>query len=105
MKHQHLARLAVEPLETRDAPAILISPFKMSYQDADGDKVTVRFSKPILTEANVNSVFTFDSGSVDANNANKQQLRAINLTAIGAAAGGTSIKLKAVRDPVNGGDG
>src|SRR5262245_60504375 len=45
--------LRLESLEPRDAPATLVSPMKLTYQDADGDNVAVVFSKPILNATNV----------------------------------------------------
>ena len=96
--------LCLESLEGRDAPATLVGPTKVTYQDTDGDNVTVLFTKPILNAGNVNSVFTFDTGTVDGSNSTKQQLRSINLTGIALAAG-TTISVSAVRSPVTGGDG
>src|SRR5687767_8264314 len=89
--------LHLEPLERRDGAATLVSPTPLTYQDADGDNVAVVFSKPILNAANVNAIFTFDTGTVDGSNATKQQLRSINLTAVLATAGGTSVTVTAAR--------
>src|SRR5260221_8892990 len=97
--------LSLECLEPRDAPATLVSGTRLSYQDVDGDSVAVTFSKSILTAGNVNSVFTFDVGSVNGANAVEQQLRRIDLTGIGAPAAGTAITTAATRSPTNGGDG
>lgn len=94
--------LNLEFLERRDAPATFVSPTKMTYQDTDGDNVTVTFSKPILTASNFNSVFLFNVPSVL--NASRQQLQTIDLAAIGASANGTAIAATAVHSPVNGGD-
>src|SRR5205085_6255815 len=76
-------RLCLEPLERREAPATLVSATKLTYQDVDGDNVAVTFSKPILNAGNVNSVFLFNTGTVDGSNATKQQLQEINLTGVG----------------------
>ena len=93
MKLQHTARvpnrrprtwLRLEQLESRLAPATLSSPTMLTYQDADGDNVTVTLSRPILNVGNVNAVFTFAAGSVNGSNATMQQLQKIDLTAIGA---------------------
>src|SRR5262245_7823611 len=65
--------LSLEHLESRYAPATLLSPTKISYQDADGDSVTVTFSKPILNAGNVNAIFTFDKGDAKSGNAAMQQ--------------------------------
>lgn len=85
----------------------LVSPTILTYQDVDGDAVTVRFSKPLLNSVNVAGVFGFDSGSVTGNNSAPQQLRTINLTKLspGAPVGGLSITVTAVRSAVRGGDG
>jgi hypothetical protein len=97
--------LRLETLEPRDAPATLFSPFKVTYQDTDGDDVSVTFSKPILTLANVNSVFAFDAGNVNGSNATPQQLRGIGLTGLGTAVAGTAVTVVATRSPLTGGDG
>ena len=77
------APLRLEQLEGRDAPATLVSPTKISYQDFDGDNVTVTFSRAILTSVAVaNNVFTFNTGSANDGNATKQQLKTINLAAV-----------------------
>ena len=53
---------SLEPLESRIAPATLLPDLKtVTYQDVDGDDVTVKFSKPILTGGLETTVFTFDS--------------------------------------------
>src|SRR5437667_6522488 len=105
-RRRRSARIAVETLESRDAPATMVSPTKRTYQDKDGDSVSVTFSKPILTAANVNTVFTLDSGfgAVNGNNNTEEQLQKINLMGVASAAG-TTITTRAVRSPVNGGDG
>ncbi|MBO0701067.1 MAG: hypothetical protein J2P46_21910, partial [Zavarzinella sp.] len=61
MTRQNLS-LRLEPLEPRHAPATLVSPTTVTYQDADGDNVTVVLSRPVLTPGNVNTVFHFDTG-------------------------------------------
>src|SRR5262249_4304912 len=91
------------PLERRDAPATFVSPTKLTYQDIDGDNVTVTLSKPLLTAGNLNSVFTFDIPSVL--NQTKQQLQTIDLTSFSAAAAGTSITVTATHSAITGGDG
>jgi hypothetical protein len=76
----------------------------LSYQDMDGDNVTVSFSKSILNAANVNSICAFDTSNVSGSNAVQQQLDPIDLASTPAAAG-TNIIVKATPSPVNGGDG
>jgi hypothetical protein len=91
-------------LESRTLLASLVSATKLTYQDADGDNVTVTLSKAVLTAGNVNSIFTFDVGTVDGSNTTKQQLRTINLTGVAGIAG-TTITTAAVRSATTGGDG
>ena len=95
---------ASEPLEARTLLATLVSPTKVSYQDVDGDNVTVTFSKAFLTPGNVNSIFTFGSSNVNGSNTTKQQLRSINLVGVAGAAL-TTITTAAVRSATTGGDG
>ena len=95
--------LTGQALENRTLLASLISSTKLTYQDKDGDDVSVTLSKPVLTAANVNSIFTFDTGPI-AGNGTKQQLRTINLVGIAGVAG-TTITTVAVRSVANGGDG
>src|SRR5262245_61609794 len=81
-KARRAAALCVEALEERYALATLLGATTLSYRDKDGDLVAVSFSKPILTAANVNAIFTFDSGAgaVNGSNAKKEQLQKVNLT-------------------------
>ena len=97
--------LRLEPLESREVPATLVSPTTVTYQDVDGDNVTVLLSQPKLTAANVNTLFTFDVSSVNGSNTTKQQLRTIDLSSLGVAATGMAVTTTAVRSTVNGGDG
>lgn len=71
----------VEVLEPRIAPATLINASTVTYMDFAGDEVTVKFSKPVLDDSNVNIVFTFNQGSVDGDNSKIQQLQKLNLNA------------------------
>lgn len=91
-------------LENRVLLASLVSSTKLTYQDIDGDDVSVTFSKPVLTVGNVNSIFQFNTGTVNGSNAVPQQLRQINLVGVVGAAG-TTITTVATRNPVKGGDG
>ncbi len=75
----------------------------LSYQDIDGDSVTIVFSKKILNEQNVNAIFHFNAGSVDGSNNTPQQLERIVLTEINGAAG-TTITTSAIRHLARGGD-
>jgi len=90
-------RLFIEPLEPRRLLATLLTGGKtVTYQDVDGDTVTVALSKAVLTSGNVNSVFTFATGSVNGDNGAPQQLELLDLTQLGAAAAaGTNITITA----------
>jgi len=77
----------IERLEARIAPAAtFISATTASYTDQDGDRVTVRFSKPILTDGPLGNIAailpTTDAGG-------GKVLDAINLAGRTAAAGTT----------------
>ncbi len=99
-------RLFIEPLEQRRLLATLVTGGKsVTYQDVDGDTVTVAFSKAVLTDSNVNNVFKFNTGSVNGDNSAAQQLQRVDLTQLGAAAvGGANITITA-KPGANGGDG
>lgn len=97
--------LRLQQLEAREVPATMVSPSSITYQDADGDSVTVRLSHPVLTMANVNTVFEFDQGTVDGVNTQKQQLRLINLAAAPATTKPIGVTVTAIRSVPNGGDG
>jgi hypothetical protein len=81
----------LEELERRDAPATLVNPMTVTYRDLAGEHVRVTVSKPLVQPANVNSVFTFDAGSVNGSNSMRQQLVKLDLT--GLAAGGVSLSI------------
>jgi hypothetical protein len=93
---RYARRLRLECLESRDAPARVISGTQVGYRDVDGDLVTITFTKSFLTNSNFSSVFDFvdDQGG--------QQLQKIDLTGVGAAAAGTSIATQATRHPLSG---
>lgn len=80
----------VELLEPRIAPAaVFVNRFTASYTDTDGDHVTVHFTRPILTSSNVSTLLvTAPSGLGD-------QLQAIDLSSVTAAARGTGISVTA----------
>jgi len=106
---------ALEPLEGRIAPATLISPTTVMFQDVDGDIVTVKFSKALFdlaTDASrlasANAVLKFSTGTVDTvaktfTPANPgQQLQLIDLTVARSVsnvnvATGTSISVSVVK--------
>jgi len=41
----------IEPLEDRIAPALILNPYTVTYQDANGDTAVVKISKPLFTNA------------------------------------------------------
>jgi hypothetical protein len=88
----------IEPLESRIAPAaIFVNATTGKYTDVDGDHVTAKFSKPILTSNNVTAVLQTTAVGVG------DQLVAVDLAFLGAPAAGTSITFSVARVP--GGDG
>ena len=90
----------IESLEDRIAPATLVNPTTVTFQDKNGDAVTVTISKPLFTAASAARVFTFDTGSVNGDNSVGQQLELLNITKLGSAAGGMDISITA--QPVGG---
>lgn len=96
-------RLSVNQLESREVPATFVNSTTMTYQDIDGDNVRLVFTKPILSQANLDTIFTFSTGPV-AGNGTPQQLQSINLAGLTAAAG-TRITTTATRSTTTGGDG
>src|SRR4030095_2034232 len=96
-KSEILSLKCIEPLEARIAPAaVLVNATTANYNDVDGAHVTVTFSNPILTAANVSSVLLVVSsfgGDV---------LKAIDLTGIGSSAQGTNIAITASLAPGTG---
>jgi hypothetical protein len=86
-------QLRVESLEARRTPATLINPKTVTFQDADGDTVKVAFSKPVLTAANKDAVFHFNTGTVDGSTS-AQQLETLDLTGLPA---GLSVSVSAVQ--------
>ena len=76
--------MLIELLEARVAPATLAGHNVITYTDTDGDHVTVKFSKPLLTDAaEANAIFTFDTGTVSGSNLAPQVLEKIDLSAGG----------------------
>jgi hypothetical protein len=94
-----------EPLEARISPATLVSSSVVTYQDIDGDTVTIKASAGIFDAATVETLLRFSSGGVDGSNATPQQLQLINLGAVpGDAAEGISLTISAKRSADTGGD-
>ncbi|MEQ1859767.1 MAG: hypothetical protein ABMA13_07525 [Chthoniobacteraceae bacterium] len=103
----------IEPLEGRIAPATLIDAGTISFNDLDGDVVTVHFSKSFLTAGNVGDIFKFSDGTqASAFGANgPQQLQLIdlnrvpvNLATFISKAEGTSLSVTAAKGAGNIGD-
>lgn len=96
----------LQQLESRELPATLVNPTTVTYQDFDGDVVTVRITKPLFIDAAAaNSVLSFSSGTVDGINTVGQQLTAVSLFALGTNANGIGLSVTAVRSATTGGDG
>ena len=83
------------------------NPTAFVYQDQDGDRVTLKFSRPVLSAELIGSVIQFATGGVVDGAAVPHQLTAIDLTALPnpQAARGTTITVTATRSPTTGGDG
>src|SRR3954453_24263581 len=94
-RRSRVAERGIEPLEGRIAPATLLPGGKdLTYLDADGDHVTVHFSKslfpanPIQANAVLQNVFTFATGKAHTGEANTtgddvaQLLQSIDLTSL-----------------------
>ena len=108
-----------EPLEGRIAPAILLNASTVQFKDADGDLVTVKFSKGLFTpglglDAMLDRVFKFDTGNARTagNTDTAQVLQTLDLTGVAPSlfdldksiTNGVSVSITA--EPVNGqGDG
>ncbi len=92
---------SIEMLESRIAPASLVSSKVLTYHDADGDLVTVTFSKGLLNSLDVGRVFHFANhrvaGQLD------QQLQTINIDDLGARAASLNITVSVMQK--GGGDG
>ena len=96
-------RSGIEPLEGRIAPAILLNAHTLTYNDIDGDAVTVTFSKDIfdMTSATLPTalaaVFKFTAGKAHTGAPNatddvNQQLQLIDLGAVPSTAiGGVQV--------------
>jgi hypothetical protein len=95
----------LEYLEPRIAPATLVNPTTVTYQDQNGDDVTIKLSKPIFAAASIANVLTFNVNSVD--NSLPQQLQKVNLNGFQdpGAADGVSLSIVAKRSATHGGDG
>ena len=81
--HELGGNVPAVPLPT--ASAKLVNASTVTYDDIDGDHVTVKLSKPLLTGGlggNVNDVFRFDTGMVDDGVPAYQQLQLIDLAAL-----------------------
>ncbi len=98
----------IELLEARIAPATLINPTTVTYQDVDGDEVTIKLSKPVFLDAlTANALLRFSTGLIDGSNATPQQLERIDFGAhvVPAEAADTNISVSAKRSAQTGGDG
>jgi hypothetical protein len=99
----NLSVRSIEALEDRIAPATLLPGGKVvTFTDIDGDNVVVKFSKPILTGANVSSIFIFNNAFGDGG---PQSLNSLVLRDLGLAANGVDVTVTAHRSAINGGNG
>jgi hypothetical protein len=92
---------AIEPLESRIAPATVVSPTEVTFLDKSGYLATVTISKPLFTAANVNKVFTFDTGAVNGDNTVQQQLELLNIMKLGPGASTIDITISAATGAVD----
>jgi len=97
VKPRRRAVLQVEELESRRTPATLVNASTVTYQDVDGDAVTIKLTLPLFTPTNVANVLQFTPTGVNGDNSTPQQLRVVNLPQIGAAAEGVGVSITAVR--------
>src|SRR6476620_456120 len=100
---RHHSSLKIEPLESRRVLATLVNGTLVTYQDVDGDNVTVLLSKPLLNAGNVNNIFKFNTGSVNGDNSAPQQLWELDLTSLSAAFAGGNLTIIA-KPSASGGD-
>lgn len=99
----NISTALIETLEDRIAPATLLPGGKVvTFTDSDGDDVTVKFSKPILTDANVGSIFIFDNAFTDSG---PQLLKTLVLRDLGPEANGVNVTITAHRSAASGGNG
>jgi filamentous hemagglutinin len=91
------SRLQLQTLESRQVPAILVNPSTLTYQDVDGDLVTVKLNKNVLTADNIATVFTFDGGSF-GDNSSAQSLKLIDLTSLSVKGANLSVTAKKLLD-------
>lgn len=95
----------IESLEPRIAPAVLINPSTVKFIDADGDNVTVHISKPLFTEANIKTAFTFEPGHDLPGGDVGEYLSKFDVKQLGLAAQGLDIAITAKRSAIHGGNG
>jgi hypothetical protein len=106
---------SIEGLEGRIAPATLLNPSTVIFQDLEGDTVTVKFSKNLFTGttaqqlATANQVFKFSAGDIAQSNTTPQQLQLIDFTKFAVNLGtglstatGVSVTVTAVKTGLNG---
>ena len=89
---------SIEPLESRIAPSTVltfVNANSAAYDDVDGDRVTVKFSKPILTSGNVGTVLHTVASGLGL------QLQFIDLTGLAAAPDGTGITITAALQDID----
>jgi hypothetical protein len=94
----------IEPLESRIAPAIvLLNAQTVTYDDGDGDKVTVKISKGAFEDPNASGQTTWLFGAPLTGIAGREQLQVLNLSFF-TALDGANLSITAVPTAA-GGDG
>ena len=109
-------RSGIEPLEGRIAPAVLVNAHMFTFDDIDGDHVTVNFSAnifdtthPATLPASLDAIFKFIGPANAASNfadTGPQQLQMIDLSKVAFLLQGRVSGLSVtVASDLNGGDG
>ncbi len=80
-RQRYRAFMSVTPLEMRLAPAVLVSPFEVTYENESKQEVDVKISVGVFDATTINQVFTFNTGNVSGiTNTSPQQLQELDLT-------------------------
>lgn len=98
----------LERLEDRIAPATFVNGHIVTYNDVDGDHVTIHSSRPIFIDTgaspNVDTLLIFNTGTVNGSNTTPQQLQEMDLLSLASTVvAGDNISITVQKVP--GGDG
>ncbi len=99
MKTPHL----IETLESRIAPATIVNPTTIAFQDIDGDDVKIHVSKPIFTDPATAAKLAHLSGAFG--DTGPQSLSSLEFSDLGAACNGLDIFITAKHSATHGGNG